>query len=64
MSGKLQDVSRAIDDGFQVADVTSDPDGVDVTLQRDPLELTIHITRDEARDILRGNVDAPWLHVR
>lgn len=63
MPGKLQDVSRAIDDGFQVSDISSDHDGVDVTLQRDPLELTVHITRDEAREILRGDVDTRWLRV-
>lgn len=63
MPGKLDDVSQALEEGFQVADVRSDPSGVDIELHRDELQLTIHITRDEAREILRGDADAPWLRV-
>lgn len=55
---KIHDVSRALDDGFRVADVRSDAASIDVELVRDELTLTIHITRDEAREILETGPDA------
>lgn len=63
MQGTLQDLTQAIDEGFRVADVSSDPSGVYVELHRNELQLTLHLDRDEAREILRGGADAPWLRV-
>lgn len=62
MQGTLQDLNQAIDEGFRVTDVSSDPAGVYVELHRNELVLTLHLDREEARRILRGGADAPWLH--
>lgn len=61
--GTLQDVSQALDEGFRVADIRSDPSGIDVELHRNELQLTVHISREEARRILRGEAEPPWLRI-